>query len=56
MRWVWYSIEASAYLLWFAVMVARLGWMYVCGFIAVAFVFRALAPPPPQPQHPPPGP
>ena len=36
--WPW--ILGSAVLLWLAVMVDRLGLLYVGGFIALAFAFR----------------
>ncbi len=35
---LWLALIAAAMLLWFAIMVDRLGAVYVLGFIALAFI------------------
>jgi len=40
----WTVAIVCAVVLWFAVMVDRLGWLYVCGFIALALALRYYSP------------
>ena len=37
---IWLGLIALSMLLWFAIMVDRLGAVYVIGFIGLAFLFR----------------
>jgi len=37
---IWLGLITASMLLWFAVMVDRLGAVYVLGFIGLAFAFR----------------
>ena len=53
---IWTVIVALSFALWFAVMVDRLGALYVVGFIVLAYVVRALSQRPPQPPTRPQGP
>lgn len=54
---IWTVLVALSFALWFAVMVDRLGALYVVGFIVLAYVVHAASKPrPPQPPSQPPTP